>query len=40
MEGQVLAATHEVTNQAPPLCNYNAFETDAALREARRQVGS
>lgn len=34
MEGQVLAATHEVTNQAPPLCNYNAFETDAALREA------
>lgn len=28
MEGQVLAATHEVTNQAPPLCNYNAFETE------------
>ncbi|WP_322104887.1 isovaleryl-CoA dehydrogenase [Paraburkholderia sp. J41] len=27
-------ATHEVTNQAPPLENYNLFATDAALGEA------
>ena len=29
-----MAATHEVTNQAPPLTGYNVFTSDAALVEA------
>ncbi|WP_310630561.1 isovaleryl-CoA dehydrogenase [Paraburkholderia sp.] len=32
--------THEVTNQAPPLADYNLFSTDAALGEALARVGA
>jgi putative acyl-CoA dehydrogenase len=32
-------ATHEVVNQPPPLVDYNAFEADAALREALVREG-
>jgi putative acyl-CoA dehydrogenase len=32
--------THEVFNQVPPLVNYNAFETDAALREGVAREGA
>src|SRR5277367_4765997 len=28
--------THEVTNQVPPLENYDVFESDVALRDALR----
>jgi putative acyl-CoA dehydrogenase len=31
--------THRVENQAPPLEDYNAFETDAALKEALLREG-
>jgi putative acyl-CoA dehydrogenase len=31
--------THEVTNQAPPLLDYDLFATDAALAEAVRREG-
>ncbi|ABC36402.1 isovaleryl-CoA dehydrogenase [Burkholderia thailandensis] len=34
MQQDLMTATHRVTNQAPPLSDYNAFETDAALVEA------
>ncbi len=34
MQQHVLTATHQVTNQVPPLTDYNAFETDAALTAA------
>ncbi len=34
-----LAATHEVTNQPPPLQDYNAFEGDTALVEAVKREG-
>ncbi|TKC78190.1 DNA alkylation response protein [Trinickia terrae] len=33
-------ATHEVTNQAPPLENYNLFESDPALMEAVEREGA
>jgi putative acyl-CoA dehydrogenase len=32
--------THEVTNQAPPLADYNLFTTDAALGEALSRAGA
>jgi putative acyl-CoA dehydrogenase len=32
--------THEVTNQAPPLVNYNVFEADAVMREAVSREGA
>ena len=32
--------THEVTNQAPPLADYNLFTTDAALGEALARAGA
>ncbi|HEX4465543.1 MAG TPA: acyl-CoA dehydrogenase family protein [Solirubrobacteraceae bacterium] len=32
-------ATHEVANQAPPFSGHNAFESDAALREAVDREG-
>ncbi|WP_321915317.1 isovaleryl-CoA dehydrogenase [Paraburkholderia sp. J11-2] len=32
--------THEVTNQAPPLADYNLFTTDAALGEALVRAGA
>ncbi len=35
----VNAATHEVSNQPPPLVNYNTFETDRVLVEALRREG-
>ena len=35
----VLERTHEVVNQPPPLADYNAFEADAALREALEREG-
>jgi putative acyl-CoA dehydrogenase len=33
-------ATHEVTNQPPPLVDYNVFEADLPLREAVRREGA
>src|SRR6266542_558549 len=35
-----LAHAHEVTNQPPPLENYNLFEADRVLREAVRREGA
>jgi putative acyl-CoA dehydrogenase len=35
-----MAATHEVTNQPPPLEEYNAFDLDPALAEAMRREGA
>jgi putative acyl-CoA dehydrogenase len=35
----ILDATHEVTNQPPPLAGYNAYEQDPALREALHREG-
>ena len=32
-------ATHEVSNQAPPMAPYNVFESDQALREAVEREG-
>jgi putative acyl-CoA dehydrogenase len=32
--------THEVTNQAPPLVGYNAFEADRPLVEAVEREGA
>ena len=29
-----MTATHDVTNQPPPLADYDVFTSDAALREA------
>jgi putative acyl-CoA dehydrogenase len=34
------AATHEVLNQPPPLCDRNLFEDDAALREGLDREGA
>jgi putative acyl-CoA dehydrogenase len=36
---QTTVATHEVTNQAPPLEGYNVFERDTVLVEALRREG-
>lgn len=36
---EALAYTHEVTNQPPPLQDYNAFEGDTALVEAVKREG-
>ena len=36
---RVTQATHEVTNQAVPLEDYNAFSSDRVLREAVRREG-
>jgi putative acyl-CoA dehydrogenase len=36
---QTTVATHEVTNQAPPLQGYNVFERDTVLVEALRREG-
>ena len=33
-------ATHEVTNQPPPLGDYNTYESDPALREALHREGA
>jgi putative acyl-CoA dehydrogenase len=35
-----LAQTHEVFNQSRPLVNYNAYESDTALRDAVRRHGA
>ncbi|WP_166354008.1 acyl-CoA dehydrogenase family protein [Phytoactinopolyspora limicola] len=35
-----MAATHEVTNQPPPLAGYDAFAADAALAESVARYGS
>src|SRR6266511_6021234 len=32
--------THEVTNQPPPLVDYNVFETDRVMSEAVRREGA
>ncbi|MDX6607250.1 MAG: putative acyl-CoA dehydrogenase, partial [Solirubrobacterales bacterium] len=32
--------THEVTNQPPPLVDYNVFETDRVMNEAVRREGA
>ena len=32
--------THEVTNQPPPLVDYNVFETDRVMVEAVRREGA
>ncbi|HLX03868.1 MAG TPA: acyl-CoA dehydrogenase family protein [Trinickia sp.] len=40
MPSQAPAATHEVTNQVPPLENYNLFECDTALTEAVEREGA
>ena len=37
---EVLAETHEVFNQAPPLENYNPFESDAALKDGVAREGA
>src|SRR5687767_2407370 len=34
------ARTHEVTNQPPPLVDYNVFEADAVMSEAVRREGA
>jgi putative acyl-CoA dehydrogenase len=40
MNSQTPAATHEVTNQVPPLANYNLYDSDAALVEATVREGA
>ncbi len=40
MDQHVPAATHRVTNQVPPLIDYNAFETDVALANAVERHGA
>ncbi|SEB04804.1 isovaleryl-CoA dehydrogenase [Paraburkholderia sartisoli] len=40
MEPQSLGKTHDVTNQVPPLANYNLFESDAALTAAVDREGA
>lgn len=39
-EQRDLYATHEVTNQPPPLVDFNLFDTDAALVDALRREGA
>ncbi|MCH8883699.1 MAG: recombinase family protein [SAR324 cluster bacterium] len=36
----IALATHEVTNQPPPLEDYNLFDHDAPLKEALRREGA
>ncbi|WP_207000138.1 isovaleryl-CoA dehydrogenase [Trinickia mobilis] len=40
LSSQAPAATHEVTNQVPPLENYNFFESDTALVAAVEREGA
>lgn len=40
MEPQAPPATHEVTNQVPPLEHYNLYESDAALMAAVEREGA
>ncbi|ASL44205.1 Putative acyl-CoA dehydrogenase AidB [Burkholderia sp. AD24] len=40
MERHSFGQTHEVTNQVPPLANYNLFESDAALSAALERDGA
>ncbi len=40
LERTAAAATHAVTNQAPPLQDYNLFEADTVLREAVEREGA
>jgi len=40
MKPQAPPATHEVTNQVPPLEHYNLYETDAALAAAVEREGA
>ena len=40
MEPQSPGKTHDVTNQVPPLANYNLFESDAALTAAVDREGA
>jgi putative acyl-CoA dehydrogenase len=40
MESQSFGHTHDVTNQAPPLANYNLFSSDAALSAALEREGA
>jgi len=37
---RTLHSTHEVTNQAPPLLDYNAFDADPTLRDALEREGA
>ena len=37
---EILAETHEVFNQTPPLQGYNLFESDAALKEGVVREGA
>jgi putative acyl-CoA dehydrogenase len=39
-EARVPAGTHEVTNQPPPLVDYNLFEADQVMGEAVRREGA
>ena len=40
LKADPLAQTHEVFNQARALENYNAYDSDTALREAVRRHGA
>src|SRR5581483_10423751 len=40
MEPHAPPATHEVTNQVPPLEHYNLYESDAALTAAVEREGA
>jgi putative acyl-CoA dehydrogenase len=40
VESRSVASTHEVANQAPPLENYNVFESDRVLVEAVQREGA
>lgn len=36
---EITGPTHEVTNQPPPLADYNAFDSDTALQQALQREG-
>ena len=38
--GQAAFQTHQVSNMAPPLLNYNLFEADRALSEGVAREGA
>ncbi len=40
LESGSLYSTHEVTNQAPPLVDYNLYDSDTVLAEAARREGA